>query len=117
MLFTLVCDLYEIGETPTDFKVNKTVTMPKKVGLDKCENYITISLTKHTSKILTTIMHRTIEQTIENSIGEDQFGFRKKMGTIKALLPLRLIESGRIRVGKPPFIAFVDLEKAFDNVG
>ena len=103
-------------ERVPDYKVNKTVTIPKKVAKDKCENYRTISLTTHSSKIFTTIIYRRLEQTIEISLDEDQFGFRKEMGTREALLSLRLIQSGRLRAGKPISIAFVDLEKAFDNV-
>lgn len=38
------------------------------------------------------------------------------MGTRKAILALRLIIEKRIRKDKSTFIAFVDTEKAFDNV-
>ena len=74
-----------------DYKVNKTVTMPKKVGAEKCENYRNISLTTHASKILTAIIYRRVGQTIESYLDEDQFGFRKERGTKEALLSLRLI--------------------------
>ena len=63
-----------------------------------------ISLMIHASKILSTIIHRRIEQTIESSLDEDQFGFMKERGTREALFPLRLIQSGRLRVGKPTFL-------------
>ena len=86
MLFRLVYDMYETDDIPNDQKVNKSVTIPKKVGADKCENYRTISLTTHASKILTTIIYRRLEQTIGNSFGKDQFGFRKETGTREALL-------------------------------
>ena len=52
--------MYETGKIPNDYKVNKTVTVPKKVGADKCKNYYTISLTTHASKIITTIIYRRI---------------------------------------------------------
>jgi len=45
-----------------------------------------------------------------------QFGFRKKMGTREAILALRIIIQKRIRKNMQIFIAFVDIEKAFDNV-
>ena len=78
--------------------------------------YGTISLATHASKILTTTIYKRIAQTIESSLDEDQFGFRKERGTREALLSLRLIQNDRLRVGKPTFIAFVNLEKAFDKV-
>ena len=85
--------------------VNKWITA-------KSDNYGTISLTIHASKILSTIIYRRLEQAIECSLGEDQFGFREERGTREALLSLRLIQNGRLGVGKPTFIASVDLEKA-----
>ena len=99
-----------------DYKLIKTVTIQKIVGSDKCEKYLTISVTTHVSKILTKIIYIRIEQTLGSSLDENQFGFKKKRGTRQALLSLRLIQSGRLRVGEPTFIAFLDLGKAFENI-
>ena len=77
-LFKLVCDLYKTGDIPNDYKINKTVTIPKKVEADKCKKYRTISLTTHASKIPTTIVYRKLKQTIESSLDENHFGFRKE---------------------------------------
>jgi len=68
------------------------------------------------SKILTIIMSRRMEYKIEAILSEDQFGFRKNMGTREAILAKRIIIEKRIRKDKPTYIAFVDIEKAFDNV-
>ena len=73
ILFKLFCDLDETDVIPNNFDVNKTVTIPKKVGTDKCKNNRTISLTTLASKILTTIIYRRMEETIEISLDEDQF--------------------------------------------
>ena len=108
--------MYEAGDIPNDYKVEKTVTIPKKVGSDKCENYRTTSLTTHASKILTTIIIYTgLEQTIESSLDEDQFGFWQERETREVLLSLRLMQNVRLRVGKPAFIAFLNLEKTLDS--
>ena len=66
-LFKLVCDMYETGDIPNDYKVNKTVTIDKKEGADKCENY----RTAHASKVMTTIIYRRLEQAIESLLDED----------------------------------------------
>ena len=39
--------MYERGELPNDYKVEKTIIIPKRVEADKCENYLTTSLTIH----------------------------------------------------------------------
>ena len=98
VLFKLVCDMCETGVIRNDFNVNKTVTIPKKVGAYECENYRTIGLTTHASTILTTIVSRRIKQTVESSLVEDQFGFREERSTREALIILRLIKNGRLRV-------------------
>ena len=90
--------------------------IPKKAGADKCEEYRTISLTSHASKNLTRILYKRIERRVEEVLGEDQFGFRKSIGTREAILGLRLIVEGRLKKNKPIYLAFIDLEKAFDNV-
>ena len=107
--------IYETGEIPSDFQKNVMIPIPKKAGADRCEYYRTISLISHSCKILTRIIYRRMEKLVEANLGEDQFGFRRNVGTREAILTLRLILEKRLRKGKPTFMAFVDLEKAFDN--
>jgi len=92
------------------------VPIPKKARANKCEQYRTLSLLSHASKILTRIVLRRIETTVDSSLTEDQFGFRKQRGTREAILALRQVIEKQNRKSKPTIIAFVDLEKAFDNV-
>jgi hypothetical protein len=54
-------------------------------------------------------MSRRMEYKIEAILLEDQFGFRKNMGTREAILALRIIIEIRIRKDKPTYIAFVDI--------
>lgn len=61
-------------------------------------------------------MSRRMENKIEVLLSVDQFGFRKNMGTREAILALRTIIGKRFRKDKPTNIAFVDIEKAFNNV-
>jgi len=115
-LFQLICRIYEEGTMPDDFQKSVIFTLPKKKNADVCENYRTISLLTHASKILTRIIYRRIEKIAEEILSDDQFGFRKNRGTREAILALRTLIEERIRISKPTFMAFVDLEKAFDNV-
>ena len=101
---------------PSDFNKSVIVTIPKKAGADRCEDYRTISLLSHASKILTRIIYGRLERTIEEQLNEDQFGFRKNRGTREAVLALRMIIEGRLKKNKELYMAFIDLEKAFDNV-
>jgi len=62
------------------------IPIPKKKKSEKCEDHRTISLITHASKILTKIIHKRIETKINDNLEEDQFGFRKNIGTREAML-------------------------------
>ena len=115
-LFKLASKIYETGEVPSDFKQSTIVTIPKLTHADKYEDYRTISLVSHASKLITKIVCRRIENKIDNELDEDQFGFRKSRGTREAILTLRLLIEGRLKKNKDTYMASVDLEKSFDNV-
>ncbi|KAL1447191.1 hypothetical protein WDU94_013942 [Cyamophila willieti] len=116
-LFTLIHQIYETGEMPTDFTQCKITVIPKKAGTNKCSEHRTLSLISHASKILTNIMIKRIEDKIEATLTDDQFGFRKGRGTRDAMLALRLILEKQLKKkNRDTYIAFIDLEKAFDKV-
>ncbi|XP_049944546.1 uncharacterized protein LOC126426686 [Schistocerca serialis cubense] len=60
--YHLVSKMYETGEVPSDFKKNIIIPIPKKAGVDRCENYRTNSLISHSCKILTRILYRRMEK-------------------------------------------------------
>lgn len=94
------------------------IQIPKKKKSENCEDHWIISLITHASKILTKIIHKRIKGKINDNLEEDKFGFRWNKGMKKAILRLRIImkKMYEYRVNKPMYLAFVDLEKAFNNV-
>lgn len=115
-LLQLIRKIYETGEIPEDFQKCVMVSIPKKASATTCEQHRTLSLLSDASKILIRIILKRTEKILENSLSEDQFGFRKRTGTREAILSLRLLVEKQIAKNKKKYIAFVDLEKAFDNV-
>uniref|UniRef100_A0A8D9E3Z3 Craniofacial development protein 2 n=1 Tax=Cacopsylla melanoneura TaxID=428564 RepID=A0A8D9E3Z3_9HEMI len=116
LMFLIIQDIYDSGNIPDDFKESEIVILPKKAKSRKCEDYRTLSLLSHTSKILTGIVQQRIKQKVDHQLHDDQFGFRNGRGTREAILSLRMLIEESMRIDKPLFIAFVDLQKAFDNV-
>ena len=57
----------------------------------ECEEYRTLSILTHTSKIVTKIIFGRIEKKIDENLAEDQFGFPKNRGTREASSCLRNI--------------------------
>jgi len=115
-LFKLIHDVYYTGTVPKDFYKSTLVLLPKKAGADQCSNFRTLSLISHASKLLTIIISKRVGNRIEEQLDYDQYGFRKNKGTREAILSLRVMLEKQIDRQKKTFMAFVDLEKAFDNV-
>ncbi|KAI5718650.1 hypothetical protein M8J77_024598 [Diaphorina citri] len=115
-LYKTIKRMYDTGTIPADFTKCIIIPIPKKAKAQTCDQYRTLSLTSHASKILTRIILRRIEKNIDNFLTDDQFGFRRGMGTREAIITLRQIIEKRNKKGKVTYLSFVDLEKAFDNV-
>lgn len=115
-LYNLINEIYVTGEIPKDFEQTILIPIPKKHRAQRCEDHRTLSLLSHASKIITRIIYHRIERKAEDIISEEQFGFRKGRGTREAILSLRLIIEKSLEIDKLVVIAFIDLEKAFDNV-
>ncbi|VVC33883.1 Hypothetical protein CINCED_3A000978 [Cinara cedri] len=65
VLYKLTQDIYEKGDVPDDNRKSIIVTIPKKSGTNFCEQFRTLSLLTHVSKILTKVMNRRIEGKVE----------------------------------------------------
>lgn len=115
-LFLIIKEWYEKGWLPKDFEKSIIITIPKRQGTASCSEHRTLSLLSHPSEILTKIICRRISDKIESELEELQFGFRKEIGCREASLCVKMIIEKRMVINKPTYVAFVDLEKAFDNV-
>jgi len=77
---TTIKNIYDTGIWLKDF-TDVTVIAVKKAKSTKCINNRTIRLIPHIAKIVARIFRRWIEKKIEDVLGEDQFGFRREVGT------------------------------------
>lgn len=75
--FKLISSMYETAKIPEGFRKNIIVTLPKKVGADKCRSFRTFNLVPHVQKILTTVTYRIIDRKFEDVLPEHQFVFRE----------------------------------------
>ena len=88
----------------------------KKGSKQKCENYRTISLISHASKIMLKIILHRLQHITEEFISEEQAGFRKGRSTSEQIFNLRIISEKYAQHNKPLFHVFIDFKKAFDRV-
>ena len=102
-------------KVPTDLEESFIVCLYKGNGdaLDR-GNYRGLKLTEQAMKILERIVDGLIRQVV--SIDDSQFGFVPGRGTTDAIFVVRQLQEKYLAVNKRLYMAFVDLEKAFDRV-
>jgi len=89
---------------------------PKKGNLKQCQNYRTIALVSHASKVLLRVILERIGAKTESELSDEQAGFRNGRGTRDQITNLRIIMSKAQEQQQPLFLCFVDLRKAVDSV-
>jgi hypothetical protein len=93
------------------------VTIPKKGDLQQCENYRTISLIVHASKILLEIIRRRLKPHIESHLSEEQAGFRPGRSTVEQIFVWCQLAERYIEAQNGELVnVFIDFKKAFDRV-
>ena len=55
--------------------------MPKKAGATKCEQYRTISLMSHLTKLIIRVLLKRIRGRTADDVAEEQYGFMPDKGT------------------------------------
>ena len=77
-------------------------------------NYRGLKLTEQVMKVLERIVDSLIRHVV--SIDDSQFGFVQGRGTTDAIFVFRQLQEKYLAANKRLYMAFVDLEKAFDQV-
>ena len=103
------------GKVLSDWEQSSIVCLYKGKGhtLER-GNYRSLKLTEQVMKILERIVDGLIRQLM--SIDNSQFGFIPGRGTIDAIFVVSQLQEKYLAVSKRLYMAFVDLEKAFDLV-
>ena len=101
------------GKVPSDWEQSFIVCLYKGDTLER-GNYRGLKLTEQVMKILERIVDGPIGQLV--STDDSQFGFVPGRGTTDAIFVVRQLQEKYLAVNKRLYMAFVDLEKAFDRV-
>ena len=66
---TTICNkIWQTGEWPTPWTQSLVVTLPKKGNLQQCQNYRTVSLISHPSKVMQKIILNRLNPQAEKII-------------------------------------------------
>ena len=100
---------------PDEWRESTLIPIFKEKGdVQNCKNYRGIKLTSHTLKVYERVLDKRLRE--ETEIGEEQFGFMSGRGTVDAIFILRQMMEKYAEKQRSLFLAFVDLEKAYDRV-
>ena len=116
MLLTICNKIWQTGEWPTPWTQSLVITLPKKGNLRQCQNYRTISLISHPSKVMLKILLNRLKPQAEKIIAEEQAGFRVGRSTTEQIFNLRIICERYLQHQQDLYHIFIDFKKAFDRV-
>ena len=110
----LIEDIISEGCIPTDWQESFIVNLYKGKGnaLNR-GNYRGLKLIEQVMKVLERVVEGLVRQRVE--IDEMQCGFMSGRGTTDAIFIVRQLQEKRLAANKPLYMAFVDLEKAFNR--
>ena len=115
MIRDLAVAIIRDGKVPSDWEQSFIVCIYKEKG-DALEmgKYLGLKLTELVMKILEIIVDGLIRQLV--SIDDSQFGFVPGRCTTDAIFVVRQLQEKYLAANKRLYMAFIDLEKAFDRV-
>ena len=89
-ILTTICNkIWKTGERPTTWTQPLVITLPKKGNLQLCQNYRTVSLISHPSKVMLKIILKRLQPQAEEVIAEEQAGFRAGRSTTEQICHLQ----------------------------
>ena len=87
-----ICNrIWRTGAWPTPWTQSLIITLPKKGNLQLFQNYRTISLISHSSKVMLKVILNRLKPKAEEIIAEDQAGFRDGRSTTEQIFNLRIL--------------------------
>jgi len=108
--------IWQTGEWPTPWTRSLIITLPKKGNLQKCQNYRTINLISHASKVILKVILSRLRPQAEEIIAEEQADFRCKHSTTEQIFNLRILCEKLGQHQRNIYHVFIDFKKAFDRV-
>ena len=110
-------NIWETGKWTSTWTTSIVITIHKNDNLQLCNNYRTISLISHGSKVMLKIILNRLNPLAENIIAEAHAGYRHVRCTIGHIFNLRILCEKHLQHQRNIYHVFIDFKKAFDRVG
>ena len=116
-VLTEICNrIWRTGEWPTPWTHSLIITLPKKGKLQLCQNYRTISLISHSSKVMLKVILNRLKPQAEEIFAEEQAGIRAGRSSTEQIFNLRIRCEKYLQYQQNLYHVFIDFKKAFDRV-
>ena len=110
-VLTEICNrIWRTGEWPTPWTQSLIITLPKKGNLQLCQNYRTISLISHSSKVMLKVILNRLKPQAEEIIAEEQAGFRAGRSTTEQIFNLRILCEKYLQHQQNLYHVFIDFK-------
>ena len=114
---TTICNrIWQTGEWPTPWTQSLVITLPKKGNLQQCQNYRTMSLISHPSKVMLKVILNRLKPQAEKIIAEEQAGFRAGRSTTDQIFNLHILCEKYLQHQQDLYHVFTDSKKALNRV-
>mgnify|MGYP006273469667 CR=1 FL=1 len=116
-VITSLCQkIWATKQWPVEWTQSLIIPLPKKGNLRQCQNYRTISLISHTSKIMLRVILNRLKKEAEEHLAEEQAGFRAGRSTVEQIFSCRILMEKHLQHQRDLLHNFIDFKKAFDRV-
>ena len=116
-VLTETCNrIWRTGEWPTPWTQSLIITLLKKGNLQLCQNYKTIILISHSSKVMLKVILNRLKPQAEEIIAEEQAGFRAGRSTTEQIFNLRNLCEKYLQHQQNLYHVFTDFKIAIDSV-
>ena len=116
-VLTTICNkIWQTGEWQTLWTQSLVITLFEKGNLQQCQNYRTISLISHPSKVMLKIILNRLKPQVEKIIAEEQAGFRAGRSTTEQIFNLRILCEKYLQHQQDLYHVFKDFKTSFVTI-
>ena len=111
-VLTEICKrIWRTGEWPTPWTQSLIITVLKMGNLQLCQNYRTINLISHSSKVILKVILNRLKPQAEEIIAGDQAGFRAGRSTTEQIFDLSILFEKYLQHQQNLYHVFIDFKK------
>ena len=92
------------------------ITFPKKGSLKQCQNYRTISLISHSSKIMLRLILNRLKAKAEERLAEERAGLRPGRSTVEQIFKTRVVVEKQLQYQRDLFHNSTDFKTTFYSI-